>query len=65
MTAVASARQECAQLLCLLHFSNRCMHNLRIARLATLEGESVGVKKKDKGKQKSRNQRRRDARGGT
>ena len=28
--AVASARQECAQLLCLLHFSNRCMHNLRI-----------------------------------
>ena len=54
------------------------MHDLRIvdelevrvasatsARLATLEGESVGVKKKDKGKQKSRNQRRRDARGGT
>ena len=36
-----------------------------VARLATLEGESVGVKKKDKGKQKSRNQRRRDARGGT
>ena len=30
VTAVASARQECAQLLCLLHFSNRCMHNLRI-----------------------------------
>ena len=60
---------------------SRCMHDfgtcanvdeleVRVAsatsaRLATLEGESVGVKKKDKGKQKSRNQRRRDARGGT
>ena len=32
VTAVASARQECAQLLCLLHFSNRCMHNLRIGQ---------------------------------
>jgi len=32
--AVASARQECARLLCLLHFNNRCMHNLRIVATA-------------------------------
>jgi len=30
----------------------------KASRLATLEGESVGVKKKDKGKKKGHNQRR-------
>ena len=32
VTEVASARQECAQLLASSIFSSRCMHNLRIRR---------------------------------
>ena len=44
VTAVASARQECAQLLCLLHFSNRCMHNLSISRVTIRIGRTCDAR---------------------
>ena len=50
VTAVASARQECAQLLCLLHFSNMCMHNLRIGQRVRIKKKKTKLTKRGKGK---------------